>query len=97
MEVGPLAGILDCMTEIAIQLDDELLTRLRAIAVRDGRALEDLIADGAHLIAANEDEPAHAFTAQQIALIQQSLDDPQPSIPHYEAMAKIEAILDDTK
>jgi hypothetical protein len=89
--------MLQQMTEIAIQLDDALLTRLRAIAVRDGRALEDLIADGAHLIAANEDEPAHEFTARQIALIRQSLDDPQPSIPHDEAMAKIEAILDDTK
>ena len=63
------------MTEIAIQLDDELLTRLRAIAVRDGRALEDLIADGAHLIAANEDEAPDELTREQVAVIDEGRAD----------------------
>jgi len=63
------------MTEIAIQLDDDLLARLRAIAARDGHRLEDLIADGAHLIAANEDEPPREFTPKQIAAIEEGRAD----------------------
>lgn len=72
------------MTEIAIQLDDDLLARLRAIAAREGRRLEDLIADGAHLIAANEDEPPFEFTPEQVAAIEEGRADLEAGrlVPH---------------
>ena len=91
METGLLAGILQQMTEIAIQLDDELLTRLRTIAARDGRVLEDLIADGAHLIAANEDEPAPGLTPDQVAAIEEGQAQLRrgEGVAHDEAMRQV--------
>lgn len=79
------------MTEIAIQLDDDLLARLRKFAARDGRRLEDLIADGAHLIAANEDEPPYEFTPEQIAAIEEGRAQLRRNegVPHDEALRQV--------
>ena len=82
------------MTKLALDLDDEILARLKLIAEREGRSLEDVASDGLAQIVANENELPVEFTPEQIALIEESLNDPRPSIPHEEVMAEINAIID---
>jgi hypothetical protein len=77
------------MSTITIELDDELLAHVRSIAGPEKADVEEFIRD----LVATHAGPEYKFTAEQIALIQQSLDDPRPSIPHEEVMAEMDRLL----
>ena len=79
------------MTSIALDLDDDTLSRLKKIAEREGRSLEDVARDGLAQIAANEN--SYELTDEDMAKIQESLDDPSPSIPHEVVMAELREAL----
>ncbi|MEO0983398.1 MAG: hypothetical protein AAFX03_12190 [Pseudomonadota bacterium] len=80
------------MTKLSIDIDESTLKRLRAIAAREGQALETYLADRLARDAANDE--TMDFTQEQIALIQASLDDPRPSLSHDEVMVEIDALID---
>ncbi len=79
------------MTSIALDLDDDTLSRLKQIAEREGRSLEDVARDGLAQITANEN--SYELTDEDMVKIQESLDDPSPSIPHEVVMAELREVL----
>ncbi len=79
------------MTNIALDIDDDTLASLKRIAAREGRSLEDVARDGLALIAANEN--AYELSDADMVKIQESLDDPGPSIPHEVVMAELREVL----
>ncbi len=85
------------MTKLALDITEETLVRLKLIAEREGRTLEEIASDGLALIAANDmdaaDMSATHLTPEHIDLIEEGLAqlDRGEGVSHEEAMHRLRA------
>lgn len=86
------------MTKLALDIDDDTLARLKLIAEREGRSLEDVASDGLALMAANDTDSADLaathLTPEHVALIEEGLSqlDRGEGVSHEKAMRRVRAL-----